>query len=1528
MDASRSGNRWAIGLAPRALKELQKFKRDKNSLDIVWKKIKELSAGQFTPDNHTAVIGTMPKIPVYRARMSNDLRIIYHVDVVSDKAQEFDHQGKSSSSSRFRIISPTVTVQKVIKILRIEARAHVDYGFWTRVSSHLYRRYQPGEYRERCMFRLPKTSSENNEYLPSKFPHAMHVSDAFPTGDEIDNEEDEVIIALGSEGYVPVTKSLFDSLAGGKDIGGETEEQEVEPKSPVKTFHPMGRITLPPDPDPYQHSIVDHRGASIVVGRSGTGKTTALIYKMQSIDQSADASFRQLFVTRSRVLAKHVESSFSRLVDSINMESEAAEELGETSKELDQALVEFDNEIDLRNDLPSCFSDLDDTHFPLFISFEKLCSLIEADMRRERDLHLPRLAWSAKPLWEYNHIDYREFREQYWQQFKISDREVGLSPSLVYSEILGVIKGYSKVIGCSAGYLNRDQYVLGTVAHKVSAHLDVDVKDRIYSMFEDYKRLKAARFEVDQADRSYHIGEFLTEEVSEPQSELGKRLSSIDFLYVDEVQDNLMSDIYLLRELCKSVDNTYWGGDTAQTILAGSAFRIKDLGSYLYNEVHDDLRDSWRRLPSNLAPSKFELTVNYRSHEGIVQCAASVVDSLYNLFPESLDQLARETAYDKSTEYLPVVLTDVGSEVSAFETFLLNSTSSLGAQQAILVRSEELAERLESRISGFCPILTITKSKGLEFDDILLYNFFTESESPEAWDFVHGGSMKTHRNARDSIPPLSLCIDLKLLYVAITRARQRCWIWDHGYVIDAMNAFWQAQGLVTTMSISEMITWGNASDSAQWIQKGQEYFANGMYKLAAGCFRRAGDEANTSHRIAMAYYDMSRAKLEMLRNDTEASMMKLYIAATELGNCATLVQGQSARHLWFHQAICLELAHKILESARAFVNAGLHERAVRTLLDSNNVKQGAKILRDHGHHLELRIKEEFLDRCRRHFFETREYEELPPLFNNNLDEVFTFARRNAFWEQLEQLLERHKRFDELARVHLDKRALIKGLDWFLKAFNHHHKTASLNEAASVTIGYAEWIFTLESKRSRPVLEQFEAMMQKTLVHEAELNPDRRKALILFRNVKNERLTPNMLKDWNPKHPEERLMRALILHNLLHDMSWLNSRPALNTVLPRLNAWASYNTILSKIIEAPEPSKQAAARRLFGFKPSGSEIYTSSNYVVAEGSLIAQCAPRYSFTKQLNTHRELLVPALWIDKIVKDESRRYLNDKLRKIYSGLNLTGWTTLYEFKPSVRPIDSPRPVSRAATSDRGFRDRLGMTAVALEAFAPVCRVPFETVSSHVNPSLLQLWVRRLFDVIYPITGIFEEFTPTRTRRGQPSYLGARACIRQFLIETSSEDLLSFVVANSLARQLELRAPNIESALHPTSDATIVSPSSEKLMIDALYNWEIVDGLTTVNEGMRNFLKSFEGPLDAVVLVHLVEAITCELIFHTRAAHSVFQDGFSDIILPYSWARSLAKRYAESQIVRDASSLKVLLEVITMVSVGLKGGANCEPYS
>jgi hypothetical protein len=114
------------------------------------------------------------------------------------------------------------------------------------------------------------------------------------------------------------------------------------------------------------------------------GKTTALVYKMRANAQVAQASdsadsLRQLFVTRSPVLTRRVASYYNALIESGEIANKTPEEL-QIMRQLNQEyqprdLLEFDNEADLRDDLPDRYSELTGGHFPLFISFDKVSNI-------------------------------------------------------------------------------------------------------------------------------------------------------------------------------------------------------------------------------------------------------------------------------------------------------------------------------------------------------------------------------------------------------------------------------------------------------------------------------------------------------------------------------------------------------------------------------------------------------------------------------------------------------------------------------------------------------------------------------------------------------------------------------------------------------------------------------------------------------------------------------------------------------------------------------------------------------------------------------------------------------------------------------------------------------------------------------------------------------------------------------------------------------------------------------------------------
>ncbi|KDN35987.1 hypothetical protein RSAG8_11138, partial [Rhizoctonia solani AG-8 WAC10335] len=1584
MNGLPAGERWSVMLASRAVKELRKLHKDQNALEITWKKIRELSAGQFTPDNHTPIIGTTDKIPIYRARLSNDLRIIYQIDLVPDSSSTYDHQ--------------------VVKVLVIDSRAQIDYGFWSHVSSILCHRPNQNEYRQRCLSRLPKSSENNYDILPTKFLHndELFIHDPPPLSvlsnateakyvDEVRKDFGYMIgfVKRSLERYLPASKALYNSIIANVELN------------------------LPFVLDSHEREIVNHRAASIVVGRSGTGKTTALIYKMRAINQAVaeleEKEKRQLFVTRSPVLARHVESTFRGLIDSANIANKTPEELAEMAKTSENrsapALVEFDSEVDLRKDLPARYSLLTKDHFPLFISFEKLCSLVEADMLRyeklkllweqhydivaaEEALELERegklvLAPTEDPfqtlllrhqdgglmrlIEEKKYICYSDFKERYWPQFK---KTYGpeITPALVYSEILGVIKGSSESISCPKRYLSKTQYLSGLV-RRVAAQLDLETREQIYVIFEQYRKLAGASFELDMADRAHCLLEFVNHinSIEVPASEsnhisgfdadsdgnLGKqddqedsetedqestdlvagnpvdtsysrtlpddfeveKPTRVHFRYVDEVQDNLMVDIQLLSKFCKSVQNTYWGGDTAQTIVAGSAFRIKDLGAYLYKFNELEFPDSDSKL------SQFQLTVNFRSHNGIVQCAASIVQKLYELFPYSLDRMEPETG--RSSGSLPVIFTDASSDIFLFEQFLLKSSASsntmFGAQQAILVRSETAAEELNSALSELCPVITIADSKGLEFEDVLVYNFFSTSELPlDAWDFVHGHPIKTHRSRREFAPPPSLCNDLKLLYVALTRARKRCWIWDNGYVVDAMKQFWLSHKLVTTASISEMTGWNTvASTPAQWIEKGREYFANGNYKLARGCFLRGEHEAEAN--IAEAYHQMSRAKLEAARHNpiTDGAKSNLRKAAEKMKSCAIGSDSRNARHLWFHAGTCLELALKINAASEAYATAEQYERAIRLLLENKRYARAVPILLTHKDKLDSDLRKNWLDQCRIHYIQLSDYDSLRPLFRD-ISSLLAFTIDRGYQSQYTDFLEHNQRFYQLAHIYQKQNSPVKALGYLLKEYNLRGESYVLNEAAQLVVSQAEWVLAFGSSCDSVSSKVLDEMMQSIGSFLRKLTGRRQKELTLIQAFLHNSLDLRTIDDWKAEKSDDQLWRARILHSILKDTTWLNGRVE-SSILQQLDAWFDYLSILAPLIEATQPSGLAAAQRLLGFKPSNAESLISSKMIVAEWSIIAIATKLYSVPMQRNQYGELLMSSSWIDRIVKAELTKPLKRQRLEIYSGLRRSGWTSPIRFSPYIAP-NGLRSASQVKTSDGKFNTRVKLIAAAIRAFSPTCRIPCRSTST--SSGLLTRWIRRLFEALYPVNGEMEHSDLISPQSSSPFIEGIQACVREIAVPSSLR------ITMSAGSSVPVESPDFSTlvisyslALHlPQGLNLLASNNTPEIAqyLAAFFNWSDPEGLIKGTLALRNALKTDEDPLDAAVMVHFIEMITCDVIYHCGKA-SPSKDGLSGLVLPFSWARCLAKRYDGLGVGRDADCLDDLLGLINMLSNQLK---------
>ncbi|CAE6528500.1 unnamed protein product [Rhizoctonia solani] len=1450
--ALQAGNRWAVMVSARAAKELRKIERDQKALEIVHKKIRELSMGNFSDENHRPIIGTLQHVPMFRAKVPLDLRIIYQIDLQPDSTGNYDHQ--------------------VIKIFQVESRARVDYHFWAKVSVRL-RRTNPN-YRERCSYRLTRNNAADDNQRPAMFPHELYglgISNE-ESGfllDGLTEEEQEQIQEITMDRFAPFNKALYNSIVADLEM------------------------VLPMVLDEHERAIVSHKGASIVIGRSGTGKTTALIYKIRAVDQENTVKedqepIRQMFVTRSRVLAQHVEATYQGLSEFTNIASKSEDELKEMAKQSredpDRALVEFDTEVDLRNDLPPRYSELTQKNFPLFVSFDKLCSLLEGDIRRNVPGQIN--SEGVRSL-----ISYEDFLHSYWPSFRGST--YGLEPNLVWSEIIGVIKGSQAAFNSKDGYLSRSEYVEGLSQRQFS--LLAPARAKVYSIFELYTKRKTAQHDTDEADRTRIILQNLPKILEEP---------NIDYLYVDEVQDNLMIDIYLLRKLAKSTDNIYWSGDSAQTVIAGSSFRINDLKAFTYQDQLVATTPGSYRKPSSLPQfTTFDLSVNFRSLSGIVCFARSLVEVIHTLFPQTIDLMEPETAKEYGDP--PIFFTNIRDETGYFENFLLGSRYCKqsgcirGAQQAILVRDAAAAEELDARLQGLCNVLPIMDSKGLEFDDVLIYNFFSQSPAPiAAWEYLSG---TTRWNQP---PPPVLCSELKLLYVAVTRARRRCWVWDSGALVNQLQALWMKRGLVKTEPASKMVgQLATYSSKAQWSSKGREYFSHRLYKLAAACFRQA-EQVNHA-KLSTAYHLMSRAKLKRLRRDNPASQEELAAAATELIACAELPGIGDSKTVYFHAANCFQAAHKLLPAASAFTKAGRAADGIRILFELHDYKSAADLLANNKETIEADVFEELREQARVYLFEHREYKYIGLVFDT-VDETVTYARLRQYRTQLKHILAGHRRYHELAEEFLVEKNLTDAVKFFVKAYEHHRTRPSIVRAADLAIAHTESVLLVEGTYRKNDQDLAKSLIENVRPFACCLGRESYLKIDLFYSyLCLDYVSIEMIQCWNRADMTHRSMHTLASYLAIKSNSWLKAE-CVEKLSEYLDALESYKADIVQIINTTRPCVSLFAQTVLGFTPIESPDPLHNTFQAVKSSLIAH-------------HR--------VSKVATPVSGRDVDTIIHKelpkrLYSLLEYFHTTTLDS--PLFQPMSlTPTPAERLSfwaptvTSGKSRAAKLD----ALSKILGFLDVTGLGIGSHPSDYtfLGHQWLGRMFEIVHPVTGEVEQSdldVISTHLRGWFARDWAQLCES----DSSSAESITHALHHFLVRSSFQSRPSDQNIPWSTPIGAGFSYDFRTALVQPLQQLLSAQNSDRLHKaaGAVQFILDRDDRPDATVMIHFIETLIREIMLHMNPAR---QPEFDGLLLPLSWARSLASKYNGVYNGCDIECLGGLCSAIQQISIELRFG-------
>ena len=313
---------------------------------------------------------------------------------------------------------------------------------------------------------------------------------------------------------------------------------------------------------------------------------------------------------------------------------------------------------------------------------------------------------------EWREVTSTYFTENIWPKIHT---EKGTDPLLVWMEIKSFIKGSREAVESERGFLTQEDYE--EVGKRMAPNFQGN-RAEIYEMFQQYQKfLKKNRMsnlfdECDFVHKLYHRLKHIS--------------WSVHQFYVDEVQDLTQAELLILLRCCRNPNNLFLTGDTAQSIMRGVSFRFGDLRS-LFHHIQQETKLTKTAFPVRV-PQLQKLMINFRSHSGILQLAASVIDLLNSFFHDSFDCLPGDegmfpgptpTLLQSCTvSDLALLLRSNKREASSIE---------FGAHQVIIVQSEESKKALPDVLKAGI-VLTVFEAKGLEFDDVLLFDFFKDSK--------------------------------------------------------------------------------------------------------------------------------------------------------------------------------------------------------------------------------------------------------------------------------------------------------------------------------------------------------------------------------------------------------------------------------------------------------------------------------------------------------------------------------------------------------------------------------------------------------------------------------------------------------------------------------------------------------------------------------------------------------------------------------------------------------------------------------
>ena len=578
-------------------------------------------------------------------------------------------------------------------------------------------------------------------------------------------------------------------------------------KTNLKTTHALDNVMNKPLHD-YIVNIVRHNNWNIIFstrelllinldvpfvvsGQPGTGKTTVILVKLFAeyfnlqieksilVQQKLDWEY-----IKSNIDKRHFNNQFKSVFISYSQDlCERAQSLLEFMLRKTAIINEIKYYPISKQKLHEIRSFEDVKSFPLFVNFRKLLFLIDSSMtfqffKRDNFYKMPlpthECEYTFQPNLKYicnnyqyviyysvERIEYsgtcelEEVNENEFYKFYTSLTKKTKSmktnnakykeetlktqnENIVYEhkDLLRSIKAeevYSQI--CSVINdpleLNIQDYIN---YGKKFTQFSVEERKVIYAIAVLYAFHKKEHKYFDMQDLTEHLLKVVRREKNK-----GSFNYLIDYLYIDEIQDLSINQIELLTEIARCVK--VYAGDSGQTISQTNRFRFKDLKQLFMKKTN--VKDAL-------------LNINYRLNNHILKLATFINHLTRSLFPDTLDQFKEDISV-KLTPFKPLLL----NSLDELKTIILNpqeqyenANLTFSCYSCWLFKNKATIERVkeEFTFNNKCEIFPsdVFDSKGMEYEIVIIYNFFTDSKYRKIWENILS-NISYEMTANDSI---------------------------------------------------------------------------------------------------------------------------------------------------------------------------------------------------------------------------------------------------------------------------------------------------------------------------------------------------------------------------------------------------------------------------------------------------------------------------------------------------------------------------------------------------------------------------------------------------------------------------------------------------------------------------------------------------------------------------------------------------------------------------------------------------------